>query len=121
MTLWTRRQVLGAAAATGGSVLLPLGAGIAQDRATALLRAPKQALIIGNSRYKQAPLKNPGNDARGMEEALKASGFDVVLGMDLGQAAMSELIQAYVERLARTKAVGLFYFAGHGTQLAWRN
>ena len=24
-------------------------------------------------------------------------------------------------RLAKTKAVGLFYFAGHGVQLAWRN
>ncbi|MEQ1774884.1 MAG: caspase family protein, partial [Burkholderiales bacterium] len=99
---------------------LPLGA-IAQNLATTLLRAPKQALIIGNSSYKRAPLLNPGNDAKGMAEALKATGFDVALGMDLGQAAMSELIQSYVERLAKTKAIGLFYFAGHGTQLAWRN
>ncbi len=117
---WTRRDVLQTAAAIGGTVLLPGGA-TAQNLATVLLRAPKQALIIGNSSYKRAPLRNPGNDAKGMAEALKAIGFDVVLGMDLGQTAMNELIQAYVDRLSRMKAVGLFYFAGHGTQLAWRN
>ncbi len=120
MNTWTRRRVLQAAAATGGAALSPLRA-LAQNLAPTLLRAPKQALVIGNSRYQRAPLQNPGNDARGMEGALKATGFDVVLGLDLGQSAMSELIRAYVERLARTKAVGLFYFAGHGTQLAWRN
>jgi len=113
--------MLQAAAATGSSVLLPYGAGIAQDRVTALLRASKQALVIGNSGYKTVPLKNPGNDARGMAEVLKQTGFEVALGLDLGQAAMGELIKSYVERLAKVKAVGLFYFAGHGTQLAWRN
>lgn len=121
MTHWTRRSILGAAVAAGGAMIAPYRAVLAQGRAPALLRAPKQALVIGNSSYKRAPLKNPGNDAKGIAEALKATGFDVALGMDLGQAAMSDLIQAHVERLAKEKAVGLFYFAGHGTQLAWRN
>lgn len=120
IAVWTRRRALQVAATIGGTALLRVGA-IAQSLATALLRAPKQALIIGNSGYKRAPLMNPGNDAKAMAEALKAIGFDVALGLDLGQAAMSGLIQAYVERLSKMKAVGLFYFAGHGTQLAWRN
>lgn len=121
MILWTRRQVLGAAVAAGGSVLLPVGTGLAQDRVTTLMRAPRQALVIGNSSYEEAPLKHPGNDAKGMAEALKGLGFEVDLGLDLGQDAMGELIKTYVERLANSQAVGLFYFAGHGMQLAWRN
>lgn len=121
MTLWTRRKILGAAVATGGSVLFPVGTGLTQDRVAKLLLAPKQALVIGNSSYKGVPLKNPGNDAKGMSDALKAFGFEVTLGLDLGRTAMDALIKTYVERLANHKAVGLFYFAGHGTQLAWRN
>ena len=121
MIPWTRRRILGAAVATGGVALAPLGTGLAQDRAPALLRASKQALVIGNSAYKDVPLKNPGNDAKGMAEALKAAGFEVASGIDRTQAAMRDLIQTYIERLVKTKAVGVFYFAGHGTQLAWRN
>jgi hypothetical protein len=34
---------------------------------------------------------------------------------------MLEAIRAYGESLTRSRAVGLFYFAGHGVQLAWRN
>src|SRR5258705_13405278 len=104
MIHWTRRQVLGAAVATGGSLLLPVSTGLAEDRATALLRAPRQALVIGNVSYKGAPLKNPGNDAKGMAEVLKVMGFDVALGLDQGRAAMSEMIKNYVERLATSKA-----------------
>jgi hypothetical protein len=118
---WTRRRILGTAVAAGGVALAPLGTGLAQDRAPALLRVSKQALVIGNSAYKDVPLKNPGNDAKGMAEALKAAGFEVASGIDLTQAAMRDLIQTYIERLAKTRAVGLFYFAGHGAQLAWRN
>jgi uncharacterized caspase-like protein len=86
-----------------------------------LLRATKQALVMGNSRYQHAPLKNPVNDANGMAEALKSTGFGVTLALDLGQSAMQDAIRSYTDSLARTKSVGLFYFAGHGAQLAWRN
>jgi len=34
---------------------------------------------------------------------------------------MVNAIEAYGRQLASRKAVGLFYFAGHGAQLAWRN
>jgi uncharacterized caspase-like protein len=34
---------------------------------------------------------------------------------------MLKAIDAYAGMLAARNAVGLFYFAGHGTQLAWRN
>ena len=41
--------------------------------------------------------------------------------MDVAREPMTRAIEAYAALLAKTKAVGLFYFAGHGVQLAWRN
>ena len=36
------------------------------------------ALVIGNSAYKQAPLRNPVNDARDMAVRLRSLGFTVI-------------------------------------------
>jgi len=93
-----------------------------RDGALRLLTAPKLALVLGNSGYKDVPaLKNPANDARDMGAALKAAGFDVVTRLDAGREAMVAAIGDYVREMERRKAVGLFYFAGHGVQLDWRN
>jgi uncharacterized caspase-like protein len=86
-----------------------------------LLVAPRRALVIGNSSYSFGPLKNPANDARAIGEELKRSGFEVTTGLDLPRREMLEAIRAYAESLTKAKAVGVFYFAGHGVQLAWRN
>jgi len=87
----------------------------------ALLGLPRQALIVGNSKYKESPLKNPANDANAMGEALRRMGFNVALLLDAGRDQMQNAIQAFGEAVAKRNAVGLFYFAGHGVQLAWRN
>ncbi len=86
-----------------------------------LLLASKQALVIGNSGYKGSPLKNPANDARAIGEALKGVGFDVTTKLDASHADFTQAVLTYTQSLARRQAVGLFYFAGHGLQLAWRN
>jgi uncharacterized caspase-like protein len=86
-----------------------------------LLVAPRRALVIGNSSYSFGPLKNPANDAKAIGEELRRSGFEVTTGLDLPRKEMLEAIHAYAEALTRAKAVGVFYFAGHGVQLAWRN
>ena len=114
-----RRRLLQGAA---GSLLLPLcyNSAFAQS-GTALLRAPKLALVIGNSKYAESPLKNPANDARAIAEQLKGLGFAVSVQQDLGREPMIKAIQAYAALLAKSKAVGLFYYAGHGVQLSWRN
>ena len=52
-------------------------------------------------------------------ESLKSTGFTVAVGLDFTQAQIREAIRAHIETLTKTKAVGLFYFAGHGAQLAW--
>lgn len=120
MKAWNRRRVMKAVIAGGGVGLWPW-AGVFAQSGGALLRAPKQAMVIGNSKYRHAPLKNPVNDASGMAEALRSVGFGVTLGLELTHAGIREAIRAHSENLARTRAVGLFYFAGHGAQLAWRN
>ncbi len=86
-----------------------------------LLQAPKLALVLGNSNYKEGPLRNPANDAKAIGDVLKASGFDVTLKVDVNRAEMAAAVQAYVQAVAARKGVGLFYYAGHGVQLAWRN
>jgi len=86
-----------------------------------LLVAPRRALVIGNSDYGFGPLKNPANDAKAIGEELKRTGFEVTTGLDLPRKEMLEVIRAYGEALSRSKSVGVFYFAGHGVQLAWRN
>jgi uncharacterized caspase-like protein len=111
-----RRRLLQAALAATGSALWPGTGAVAQGPA-----AGKQALVIGNGKYRQAPLRNPLNDARGVAQALTTLGFGVTLGLDLTRSEMHEAIRTYGSTLARAKAIGLFYFAGHGAQLAWRN
>ncbi len=112
-----RRRVLQGAAALGAVAIAPPLA-FAQ---TPLQTLPRHALVIGNSRYPNAPLDNPANDARAIAGELKAAGFGVTLQLDAGRDAMLNAIAAHVKQLATNQAVGLFYFAGHGVQLDWRN
>jgi uncharacterized caspase-like protein len=97
---------------------LPLAAGQSQSPLNAL---PRVGLVIGNTKYADAPLKNPANDAQGIAGALQQLGFQVNLQLDAGRAAMIDAIRGFGAQLAKQKSVGLFYYAGHGAQLAWRN
>ncbi|MEQ1775372.1 MAG: caspase family protein [Burkholderiales bacterium] len=92
------------------------------EGAMKLLRLPKLALVIGNSKYARVPtLINPGNDAKAISDVLSQSGFDVTSKLDATLEDMAATMRTYVQTLAAKKAVGLFYFAGHGVQLSWRN
>ncbi len=120
---FTRRRLLQGGLA--GSLFLPVPwawVWAQSEGAMKLLRAPKQALVIGNSAYRSvAVLRNPGNDSAAMAEVLRATGFEVTLVQDADHARMRAAMEAYAKALAATKSVGLFYFAGHGFQLDWRN
>jgi uncharacterized caspase-like protein len=79
------------------------------------------ALVIGNSAYENVPrLTNPSNDASDVAAKLKALGFEVVEGIDLGKRDMEKRIRAFAEALNGAD-VGLFYYAGHGLQVDQRN
>ena len=80
------------------------------------------AMVIGNGAYRSAPLPNPVNDARAMAALFGQAGFTVDSQLD---AARGDLVAA-IERLGmaarrpETRQV-VFYYAGHGVQLDWRN
>lgn len=78
------------------------------------------ALVIGNGAYPSAPLKNPVNDARDMASALRGLGFEVILRENATLRQMEEGVDELWKRL-RAGGSGLFFFAGHGLQVAGRN
>ena len=78
------------------------------------------ALVIGNSAYKAAPLRNPVNDATDMAQALREAGFVVTLRTNIGTRDMRQAIRTFSQTL-KQGGVGLFYFAGHGIQSKGRN
>jgi hypothetical protein len=79
------------------------------------------ALVVGNSAYKDDPLPNAKNDARDMAAALRELKFDVVEAQDATRAQMQSALAEVGKRLGGKNATALFYFAGHGLQLDWRN
>jgi Caspase domain len=78
------------------------------------------ALIIGNSAYDAQPLKNPVNDARAMADALAECGFEVMMLENANKRRIEEAIRAFGAKLTPNSA-GVFYFAGHGVQVAGAN
>jgi uncharacterized caspase-like protein len=49
------------------------------------------ALVIGNGAYQNVPrLPNPPNDAADVAAALRGSGFDAILAVDLDRAGMED-------------------------------
>src|ERR1700759_1145947 len=82
------------------------------------------ALVIGNSAYRNVtPLDNPSKDAKLMADTLSAIGFTLVGGaaqLDLDKDAMAEIVQRFGRDLDGAD-VALFYYAGHGVQVAGAN
>jgi hypothetical protein len=79
------------------------------------------ALVIGNGAYSIKPLRNPPNDATAVSNELRQLGFSVTAGLNQSQSEMEQMIREFGDRLRSTCGVGLFYYAGHGVQIAGRN
>jgi uncharacterized caspase-like protein len=79
------------------------------------------ALVIGNSDYQHtARLENPENDAADMAAALKMLGYQVIEGFDLDKVAFDRKVRDFSATLKELDA-GVFYYAGHGLQVAGQN
>jgi uncharacterized protein (TIGR02145 family) len=74
------------------------------------------ALIIGNSNYENAPLKNPVNDANLMANTLLELGFTIIKVEDANRMQMAQSIADFWSKLG-TYNVALFFYAGHGIQV----
>lgn len=80
------------------------------------------ALIIGNSRYRDMPLANPANDAKAMAGLLGRAGFSVDSRLDATRGEMMAAIEQFGRAVKRPDIkMVVFYYAGHGAQLDWRN
>jgi len=78
------------------------------------------ALVIGNGSYASSPLANPVHDATDMATSLKRLGFKVTLKKNAHLQDMEEAIRDFGDSL-RGGVVGLFFYAGHGVQIAGKN
>ena len=79
------------------------------------------ALVVGVGAYQNvSKLANPPNDARLIAEVLKKLSFDTQVVVDPTYDDMKHALRDFGLRLAPAK-VALFFYAGHGVQVAGRN
>lgn len=92
--------------------------------ATPALAEKRVALVIGNDLYPNLPpdrqLKKAANDATSVADALRALGFEIVLGTNLGRQGMIDRLADFTERLEPGDTAAVFY-AGHGVAIAGVN
>ena len=101
--------------------LLPLLAALILASAADAAVERRVALVIGNSAYQFTPhLPNPTNDADGVAAALQRLGFEVSKGIDLDRAETELIIREFARKLPGAD-VALFFYAGHGMQVARQN
>lgn len=82
----------------------------------------RTALVIGNGEYQNTTqLQNPVNDATDVAEALGELGFEVLFAKNADKRQMEKLMREFGFKLAASKGVGLFYYAGHGLQMNGEN
>lgn len=80
----------------------------------------KVALVIGNSQYASAPLRNALQDARLVASSLQSLGYQVKLLENKNQREMIVGMEDFW-RLGRDADVRVFFFAGHGLQYHGKN
>lgn len=101
------------------AVIVALGAGTG-----AVLADKRRALVIGNDRYPNLPangqLQKAVNDADTIAAALKALGFEVIVGTNLGRQGMIDKLAELTSRLEPGDTAA-FFFAGHGVAIGGVN
>jgi hypothetical protein len=78
------------------------------------------ALVVGNSAYKSAPLRNPTNDAKDMAAKLKGMGFTVIERSNLTVKQIGGTLREFRSMLT-PGSVALVFYAGHGVQIKGEN
>ena len=63
------------------------------------------ALVIGNGAYQNTPRPtNPRNDAEDVAAALKRTGFETIVGLDLDQSGMQDIASDFTSPPLRLAA-----------------
>lgn len=82
--------------------------------------AGRIALVVGNARYADKPLKNPANDADDVARELQRLGFTVQRHQDLGRREMNEALRRFSTAASRAD-LAVVYYSGHGLQAGGEN
>ncbi|WP_224039753.1 caspase family protein [Paraburkholderia unamae] len=95
---------------------------VAPQQSSASENASKVSLVVGNSAYPRMQLRNSVNDAHAVSDLLASAGFSVDIQLEATQRTFIEAIRRFGSTVKRggTK-LAVFYYAGHGVQLDWRN
>ena len=82
-----------------------------------LFAAERVALVIGNNAYKHGtPLKNCVNDAKAVADALKKTGFQVIIAEDASLEQMEAKALEFKRAAVGAKAAW-FHYSGHGAEV----
>ena len=87
---------------------------------TVLYSQNKLALIIGNSDYENAQLRNSVNDAQDVTVMLINKGFMPTLNTNLDHDQFEESIRIFIDKI-KSGDIVLFYYSGHGMQVKGEN
>lgn len=81
------------------------------------------ALVVGNSKYQSgSKLQNPENDAKSISQKLTGLGFTVIERIDAKQGDLRAAVAQFGSSVqSQDFEVALFYYAGHGIQVAGKN
>jgi len=102
-------------------ICLTVGAVLIASTPVSKAQGVRVALVIGEGAYNSAPsLANPPNDARDIAQALRTLDFDVTLLIDIDRTQMQSAIAAFGEKASHAD-ISMFYYGGHGLQLANHN
>ncbi len=97
------------------ALLAPAAPGAIAQQAGLLQSGSRVALVIGNSAYPTAPLRNPVADAGAVADALTRLGFRVSLRSNLDLSQMLDALTRFA-RDTRNDDVRVFFYAGHALQ-----
>ena len=95
----------------GAALILAAGAAAAQER---------QALLIGNAAYRNAPeAQTAVRDVRSVADALRQAGWEVSVSVNLNRAEMRKALKSFSESTADAEDI-LIYFSGHALRTGGR-
>lgn len=81
----------------------------------------KNALLIANAAYPNAPLGTPLQEARGLKQTLERLNFKVTLVENADISAMEKAVNDFGYLLKSRGGIGFFHYGGHAVQISGKN
>ena len=86
-----------------------------------LFAESRNALLIANAAYTNAPLSTPIQEARGLKQSLVKLGFNVTLVENADINAMEKAVGDFGSLIKNRGGIGFFHYGGHAVQIGGKN